>query len=168
MSQLEDLRARWQALSTRERVILRCGGGIVLAILMYQFLYRPAHIATQEMQNNIGGLRSNLVWLREQAAHGVGGESQRSGVKTVGNDQSWVAVLESVARANNLEGSIQQLTPGDSENQVRVVLDNASFNGWVKWVSELEQKYGVFVESATVERLSKPDTAEIRMQLRRN
>ena len=80
------------------------------------------------------------------------GGGQTSTVNNAGEGQSLVAVLESVARANNLEGSIQQLTPGDSDNQVRLVLDNASFNSWVKWVSELEQKYGVIVESATVER----------------
>ncbi|GEM_PF-1282273 len=168
MPLVEELRQRWLTLSGREQVVLGCGGLLVLIILMYQFLYRPAHIAKATMQNNIGDLRSNLVWLREQVEHGVEGGGQTSTVNNAGEGQSLVAVLESVARANNLEGSIQQLTPGDSDNQVRLVLDNASFNSWVKWVSELEQKYGVIVESATVERLSNPDTAEIRMQLRRN
>ena len=67
-----------------------------------------------------------------------------------------------------MDGSIQQLTPGDNPENVSVVMEDASFNAWVRWVSVLEQQYGVKVLNATVERQQAPDMAEVRMEFVRN
>ena len=51
-----------------------------------------------------------------------------------------------------------------NDDQVRVVLDKADFNNWVKWVDELSVRYGINVVQAKADRDDeKPNTAEVRM-----
>ncbi len=162
-----ELKKRWFSISARERLIVLLGAATIAIIAGYQLVYRPFLTATQTMQTNVSSLRSNLVWLREQAAHGTVAESQSNDSTRQATDQSFVAILERTARANDLAGSIAQITPSANQMTVQVVLENASFNGWVSWIAVLEQQFGVRVESATVERQSAPDTAQIRMEFAR-
>ncbi len=167
------LLSKWLELSSRERYIVAIGGVVAVLIFSYQLVFAPVLNASNVMQANIGSLRTNLVWLREQANSLPSAESGQSQSGTGQNnfeasDQSLVSILERTARSFQLDGSIQQLTPGDNPENVSVVMEDASFNAWVRWVSVLEQQYGVKVLNATVERQQAPDMAEVRMEFVRN
>ena len=158
---IKKLTELWHERSEREQKILIAGGIVVLFSLFYNVFYSPLQNANRIMATNISSLRSNLVWLREQAEYGD--SEGLSTMRVEGEEDSLVLVLEKSARPFQLDTAITQLSPGESNNQVRVVLEDVDFNNWARWIAVLEQQYGVRVQEATVERQPDPNTAEVRM-----
>ena len=160
------IKAYWLGLEPRERLILSVGGVVVAMILFYALVWQPWQKSIASMQKSIQTLRSDLVWVRQHAPIIKSG-GQGLKVKQQGQDQSLLSVVESTAKKNQLNKAIQQMVP-TNDNQVRVVLEDAGFNNWVKWIDELSTKYGVNVEQANANRDDdKPNVAEIKLTFTR-
>ena len=77
-------------------------------------------------------------------------------------------MIEQTAKASRVREAIQQLVPNSKENEVRVVLEQANFNQWVRWVDTLIKDYGVNVKQLSAERdEDAPNVAEIRITFER-
>lgn len=158
----------WKGLQPRERVILSWGSLLVALILFYALIWQPWHKAISHMESSLPALRENLVWMRQQAEVLQNGGASNSGAQVRGREQSLLSVIEQTAKANAVRGAIQQMVPGQSDREVRVVLEGVNFNQWVKWVDVLFRQYGVNVTQVTAEREDdEPNTAEIRMTFER-
>ena len=156
-----NLKSAWKALSGREQWMIGGVGAVAASILFYALVLTPLWNANDTMQQNIQGLRTDLVWLREQVDEG---HAKSSAVDVAQDrDQALAVVIERTARAFGLDSAIVQLTPSDNEDQVQVVLETADFSRWLRWVSNLDERYGVRLENATIERLDDPDTADARL-----
>lgn len=153
----------WEQLEPRERLVLSWGSVVVALIIFYSFLWQPWHKAIDEMEESIQTMRADLVWVRQHAdilANGGKGLEQ----KFQGSEQSLLSVIESTAKKGNVRKAIQQMVPSKDSGQVRVVLEDANFNHWVKWIDLLVNKYGVNVLDASVERNDdKANVVEVRM-----
>lgn len=157
----DAIKKYWLELEERERMILGGGGIVVALILFYVLIWQPWHKSIDSMKESIQPLRSDLVWVRQHA------EIIKNGGPAVdnksGKDKSLLSLVESSAKRNKVDKAIQQMVP-TNDDQVRVVLDKADFNNWVKWVDELSVRYGINVVQAKADRDDdKPNTAEVRM-----
>ena len=158
----ESIKKYWQQLESREQFILMGGGVIVVLILLYALIWQPWHKSIESMQKSIQTMRSDLVWVRQYAPIIKSG-GQGVNKNTKGSDQSLLSVIESTAKRGKVHTAIQQMTPS-SENKVRVVLEDANFNHWVKWIEVLSAQYGVAVEQASADRNDdKPNVVEVRV-----
>lgn len=158
------LKQYWLGLQARERLVLGWGGVAVALILFYIAIWRPWHIAIDAMQESVQSQRQNLTWMRQQAEQikSAGGANLKRQVK--GEDQSLLSVIEQTAKQAKVRSAIQQMVPDRKKNEVRVVLDGANFNQWVRWIDELFKQYGVDIKQVTAERdEDKPNVAEIRL-----
>jgi general secretion pathway protein M len=154
----------WLGLQERERRVLLAGTLILALLLFYQLLWRPWHVAIGAMEESLIGLRTELVWMQQQAEmiQDSGGVLPAAQVK--GADASLMAVIEQTSRAAGVREAIQQLTPRQNNTQVSVVMEAVSFNRWISWVDRLETQYGVTIIELNAERDNeKPDVAEIRV-----
>jgi len=153
----------WHSLQARDRLVLAVGGVCVVLILLYAYLFQPWHKALNSMEAKLPNLRKDLVWMRQQSdlLKGVGGTAP---IASKGADQSLLSVVEQTARKARLKKAIQQMTPAQSGSEVRVVLEEADFNQWLRWIDELYQQYGVDIKQLSAERDDdKPNVAEIRV-----
>jgi len=161
---IDSLKQYWSGLQARERMFLSWGGVAVALILFYIIIWRPWHIAIDAMEESIQPLRENLTWMRQQSEQikSAGGANLRHQVK--GADQSLLSVIEQTAKRAKVTAAIQQMVPNREKNEVRVVLDGANFNQWVRWIDDLFKQYGVDIKQVTAERdEDKPNIAEIRL-----
>jgi len=153
----------WKGLQVRERF-----GFIVLLILFYSLILKPWHTALREMNAKIPKLRTNLVWMRQQAEGLKTNGGQMVGQSYAGADQSLLSVVQQSASKAKVNKAIQQLVPSQNGSEVRVVLDDVNFNQWVRWVDDLFKRYGVNVKQVTAERdEDKPNVAEVRVTFTR-
>jgi len=138
------LKTQWQQLAERERIILGCGCLIVFAILFYALIWQPWHYAISQMQERIEDRRASLVWMRQQSEMVKNGEIAQNPKTIKALDQSLLSVVEQTARANQVSESIQQMTPSTDTQagmeEVIVVLEEADFNQWVRWVDSLDSR----------------------------
>lgn len=163
----QQIIAYWQQLQARERNVLVLGCVLVLAMLTYQFLLSPWQKSINYMQTALVDHRKNLTWMQQRAEQlTASGGVQR--VQYQGANQSLLAVIEQSARKFKVNKSIKQLSPVNNGREVSVVLEDTSFNQWVRWVDNLQSTYGVKIVQLSAEREGdKPDIAEVRVNFSR-
>jgi len=154
----------WADLQARERLILGWGAFIVTAILLYALLFQPLYRALAHMESALPDLRKNVVWMRQtDQLLDRGGSIPVKGASQ-GADQSLQAVIVSTAQQAKVRKSIQTMVPDQTNNEIRVLLEDADFNQWLVWVDTLYKRYGVDIRQVTAERDDdKPNIAEIRV-----
>lgn len=165
---ITSIKGYWNDLEARERQMLSWGSLVVAAILFYALIWQPWHKAISHMESALEPLRTNLVWMRQQSDNlNNGGVVVKAAPKGV-ND-SLLSIVEKTAQDYQVRRAIQQLVPAQQGKQVSVILEQANFNQWVRWVNFLLSEYGVSVSQLTAERDDKkPNIAEIRVTFERN
>jgi general secretion pathway protein M len=159
----ETFLKNWQQLQPRERLILGWGGPLIMVILSYGLVLQPWHAALDHMEKALPFKRADLVWMRQQAELLKQGGAT-SGQKFKGENQSLMSVVEQTAKASGVRNAIQQMVPAANNQEVSVVLEEVSFNNWVRWVDTLQNQYGVAIKQLTADREDEQaDQAEIRL-----
>lgn len=160
---LDTILKNWHQLQPRERLILGLGSIIIVVILSYSLILKPWHRAIGNMQKSLQVWRADLVWMQHHAKLVKDG-GVSSPQKFKGENQSLMAVVEQTAKASGVRSAIQQMVPRENNQEVSVVLEDVSFNNWVKWVDILQNQYGVAIKQLTADREDdQPDRAEIRL-----
>lgn len=163
---------QWQALEQRERLILGWGGLIVGVILFYALVWQPWHNAITSMEEAIQSRRESLVWMRQTSEMVKNGSVISSQQSVKDKSQSLLSVIEKTARISRVNTAIQQMVPGTNQKtnveQVNVVLEEADFNLWVRWVDDLSRNYAVNVSQLSVENeTDQPNVVELRVTFER-
>jgi type II secretory pathway component PulM len=107
--------------------------------------------------------RADLVWMRQQSQLLKNGGASNV-QKFKGETQSLMAVVEQTAKTSGVSSAIQQMVPAENSQEVSIVLEEVSFNNWVRWVDLLQNQYGVSIKQLTADREDdQADLAEIRL-----
>ena len=161
---MDSIKKYWAELQSREKMVLGMGGIIVSIILVYALLLQPLYRAINHMETALPGIRSNLVWMRQTDALLNSGGNLPVKNNSEGSKDSLLSVIESTARKVGIRKAIQQMAPVKNNNEVRVVLEEADFNQWLRWVDTLYKRYDVDIRQVTAERdEDQPNVAEIRI-----
>jgi general secretion pathway protein M len=156
----ERLRAWWDGLAERERRVLG-GGGIALGlIIVYTAIWEPLAAAHQRRELDLQAARAVAVQLEDLAA--VAG---RAGPRAVqGAGQSLLAIVDQSRKATAITKPPTRLQP-EGDDTVRVVLEDVPFDALVRWLGDLQTRYGVRVDTADIERESGPGLVSARLTL---
>ena len=159
---LERLRAAWAGLAERERRVVGAGGIALGLILAYLLVWEPLATARQQRELDLRSARALAVQLEELA--GVAGRAGRPAIQ--GKDQSLLAVVDQSRKASALTKPPSRLQP-EGEDTVRVWLEDVPFDGLMRWLGDLQSRYGVRVDNADIERESGPGLVNARLTLMR-
>jgi len=161
---MESIIKYWADLQPRERLILGFGSVAVTIILVYALLLQPLYRAIAHMESALPNLRSNLVWMRQTNELIERGGNVPINRASEGANDSLLSVVESTAAKAKIRKAIQQMVPAKQNNEVRVVLEDANFNQWLRWIDTLYKRYDVDIRQVTAERdEDQPNIAEIRV-----
>jgi general secretion pathway protein M len=94
--------------------------------------------------------RADLAWMRANAPE------IQSGAATTFSDtnEAPVVIVDRAGREAGLGGALKGSQP--SGNGVRVQLEAAPFDTLVTWIATLDQRYGLAIDSITVDRGAQP------------
>lgn len=157
------MRARWNALAPRERLLLLCAAAVLLAALLYLAVWEPLVKSNQRLRGDVSQLRSNLSWLRS-----VEPEVSRLRGRNMGvaNGGTLLNLVDQGSKSNGLASSITRLQP-EGEKEVRLWFDQVSYESLMRWVLELETAQGVQVAELNVGRTANAGMVSARLILRR-
>lgn len=158
---LERFRAWWSSLVERERRVLSVGGAALALIVLYVGVWEPLSGAVRRGQNELQAARAMASQL-ETLATAV----PRAGGATAGADQSLLAVIDQSRKSSAITKPPSRLQP-EGDNTVRIWLEDVPFDGLMRWIGELQARYGVRVESVEIERESGPGLVNARLTLMR-
>jgi general secretion pathway protein M len=159
---VERLRAGWAALAPREQRVLGAGAIVLALAVLYLGAWEPLVAAQRERQASLEDARA-LAGLIEQLAV----ETQRgrgTGGGTAGAGQSLLAVVDQSRRASALTKPPSRLQP-EGDAMVRIWLEDVPFEALLRWLGDLQLRYGVRVDTADIERESGPGLVNARITL---
>lgn len=161
---MNALTERLTGLSTREQVVLVGGGVLALVVVLYTLAWRPWQEELNRLRIRVPEEEQTLAWMRTQAARV---QSLKKSSNTAA-EQTGLPLLTLVERSANeveIRKAITRMSPGDKDNQVRVWMDKADFDLWLRWLKAL-QAAGIEVADANIDRASE-NKVNIRATLQR-
>jgi len=156
---LERAQAWWSALAERERRILGAGSVVLGAVVLYLAVWEPLAHARHQQHVDLAAARSLALQLEALGASGL-----RGGGPTAGAGQSLLAIIDQSTKASALTKPPTRLQP-EGEDTVRIWFDDVPFDVLMRWLGELQTRYGVRVDNADIERESGPGLVNARLTL---
>ncbi|HUR41619.1 MAG TPA: type II secretion system protein M [Verrucomicrobiae bacterium] len=160
---LDRARTRWAALAPREQRILGVGGIVLAGVILFLGVWEPMVAARKERREALDDARAVAAMLEQLAV-----EKQRNrGPAAAGSaSQSLLAVVDASRRASGVTKPPSRLQP-EGDATVRIWLEDVPFDALLRWLAELQQRHGVRVDTADIERESAPGLVNARLTLMR-
>jgi general secretion pathway protein M len=152
----------WYAgLAPRERVLVASAAGLIVLAILYLLFFGPFAKSLSARQETVDRKQQDLVWLRSmsntvrmKAAGGAGG------------GESLVVLVNRTAQQTGIAGALVNQAPqGDAS--IRVRLEGVSFDALMSWFGVLQERSGVEVDNASIERAERPGVVNASVTLQR-
>jgi general secretion pathway protein M len=144
------LTAWYQGLQVREQRMVAVGGIALALIILVGGILLPLQTAVSAAESSNETKRQDLAWMRANAP-----EIRAAGAQLAPDSgEPPVVLVDRVGRAAGLTDALRGTQPNGSG--VRVQLEGAPFDVVVTWLATLDQRYGLSIESITVDRTVKP------------
>jgi general secretion pathway protein M len=149
---MNKLRAWYAGLQPREQRMVAVGGvGVAVLILLFGILM-PLQSAVSSAARSNETKREDLAWMRINSP-----EIRASGGQLPADTgEAPVVLVDRVGREAGLGSALRGTQPNGTG--VRVQLEAASFDTLVSWLATLDERYGLAIESITVDRTAQPGT----------
>ena len=139
----------WYAgLQEREQRALLIGGVAVAILILLFGLLLPLQGAVSSLNRHNAIKREDLAWMQLNQAE-IG-----KSVLPPDTGEAPVVLVDRTAREAGLTDALRGTAP--SGNGVRVQMDAAPFDAMVKWFADLDENYGLAIESITLDRTARP------------
>jgi len=147
---LVKLKARYAGLEDRERRVVLIGAIALALIVLIGGVLMPLESAVSAAVRRVETRREDLAWMR------VNAPELQSGATLVVKDsgEAPVVVVDRVGREHGLGAALKGSQP--SGTGVRVQLEAAPFDTMIAWLATLDQRYGLAIDSISVDRGARP------------
>jgi general secretion pathway protein M len=150
---MNKLRSWYASLQQREQRVV-AGGAILLGlIILIVGILMPLQSAVSRAVKGTETRREDLAWMRmnEHEVSALGAQLPKD------TGEVPVVLVDRVAREAGLAGALRGTQP-NATGGVRVQLEAAPFDTMVAWLDTLDRRYGLAIESITVDRTPAPGT----------
>lgn len=158
-------RERFDALQPRERWMLGAGVAALLLTLLYLLVWEPLVQARAQRTAALASSRELALRL-EQAAARVQAGAARHPAAQAGRELSLMAAVDQAGKQGGLGKAPTRIQP-EGERSVRVWFEDVSFDALVRWLHELESRYGIGVQTLDVEPQPESGLVNVRLTLTR-
>jgi general secretion pathway protein M len=149
---MNKLRAWYSGLQAREQRMVAVGGITVTVLVLVLGILMPLQSAVSSAVKRNETKREDLAWMRANAP-----EIRAAGGQLAADTgEAPVVLVDRVGREAGLAGALRGTQPNG--NGVRVQLEAAPFDTLVTWLATLDERYGLAVDSITVDRNAQPGT----------
>jgi general secretion pathway protein M len=149
---MNKLRAWYAGLQAREQRMVAVGGITVAVLVLVLGILMPLQSAVSSAVTRNETKREDLAWMRANAP-----EIRASGGQlSADTGEAPVVLVDRVGREAGLGGALRGTQPNG--NGVRVQLEAAPFDTLVTWLAALDERYGLAIDSITVDRNAQPGT----------
>jgi general secretion pathway protein M len=148
---MNKLKAWYGSLQPRERLWVAFGGVAVALMILILGILMPLQSAVSSAAKGTETRREDLAWMRANAPE----VRARGGDIPADTGEVPVVLVDRVGREAGLAGSLRGTQP-NTTGGVRVQLEAAPFDTMVTWLDTLDRRYGLAIESITVDRTPAP------------
>lgn len=158
------MRAWWETLSARERLLVIGGLGLTLALLGYALVWEPFRTSHRQLQQRVAEQRADLIWMR-QAAREVKRLSGNAGTSPTRDGRSLLTLVDQTARAAGLASALKRVAP-QGEDKLSAQLDGVEFDKLIPWLGMLEHDHRIAIVNLSIDRANATGLVNARVILR--
>jgi general secretion pathway protein M len=147
---MNKLRAWYAGLQQREQRVVAIGGVAVAALILVLGILMPLQSAVSSAVKRNETKRTDLAWMQVNAPEIRAAGNQLS----ADTGEAPVVLVDRVGREAGLGNALRGTQPNGTG--VRVQLEAAPFDTLVTWLATLDERYGLSIESITVDRAARP------------
>ncbi len=147
---MNKLRTWYGGLQEREQRMVAVGAVVVALLILMFGILMPLQSAVSNSVARNATKREDLAWMQVNAAE----------VRSAGNQvavdtgEAPVVLVDRVGREAGLADALRGTQPNGTG--VRVQLEAAPFDVLVTWLATLDERYGLAIESITLDRAARP------------
>ncbi|NMQ19356.1 type II secretion system protein M [Candidatus Competibacter phosphatis] len=158
------MKAWWETLSARERLLVIGGLGLTLALLGYALVWEPFRTSHRQLQQRVAEQRADLIWMR-QAAREVKRLSGNAGTSPTRDGRSLLTLVDQTARAAGLASALKRVAP-QGEDKLSAQLDGVEFDKLIPWLGMLEHDHRIAIVNLSIDRANATGLVNARIILR--
>jgi general secretion pathway protein M len=146
------IKAWYGALAERDRRTVLIGSVVLALLLLVGGVLMPLEAAVSNAVQRADTRRKDLAWMRLNAP-----EIQSAGMglmRQANSNEPPMITVDRVGHEQGLGSAFKGTSP--SANGVRVQLEGAAFDAVVLWITTLDQRYGLAIDSITIDRAARP------------
>ena len=155
------MKAWFDTLEPRERIIMLVGGAVAVLILAWSFAWTPLRNANLNLDAMVTEKHGILADARRVQAP----DTPPAAAATPA--ESLVLIVDRTHRAHGLGGTLSRNQP-DGENGIRVTFQRVPFAQLVSWLGALQQGHRIVVISANLDGTQQPGLVNASLVLRRS
>ena len=149
---MNRLRAWYAGLQQREQRMVAVGGVVVAVLILVLGILLPLQSTVSSAVKGNETKREDLKWMQANAP-----EIRAAGNQVAADTgEAPVVLVDRVGREAGLGNALRGTQPNGTG--VRVQLEAAPFDTLVTWLATLDERYGLAIESITVDRAAQPGT----------
>ncbi|MDY6943033.1 MAG: type II secretion system protein GspM [Pseudomonadota bacterium] len=158
------MKSWWQSLAKRERLFLSVGIVFLIVVSAYVFVYTPMVRTHERMQEDLLALRAERDWMRQASREAAALVSQQKRRGAVSATQSPLLAVQKSADAMGVRAYLTRFET-ESNNAVRVRLEDVPLDAMVFWLQSLARDYGLSVRQLALEPAESPNTCHVSLSL---
>ena len=147
---MNKLRAWYAGLQPREQRMVAIGGIAVAVLILVLGILLPLQSGVSSAVKRNQAKRADLAWMQANAPE-VRAAASRLPADT---GEAPVVLVDRVGREAGLASALRGTQPNGTG--VRVQLEAAPFDTLVTWLATLDERYGLAIETITVDRAARP------------
>lgn len=147
---MNKLRTWYAGLQAREQRMVAFGSVTVAVLVLFLGILMPLQSAVSSAVKRNATKREDLAWMRVNAP-----EIRAAGGQLAADTgEAPVVLVDRVGREAGLGSALRGTQPNGTG--VRVQLEAAPFDTLVAWLATLDERYGLAIDSITVDRTAQP------------
>ena len=143
---IDTAQRRYDSLNDNERRLVLGVAVLVLVAVIYLLLVAPAQRSVVDAQMKLSGQQTLLGWMKENES--VAREAARGGSAVKKSDQPLQTIITSTAGPLGVQVKRYE---NEGENKLRVSLDKVPFDKMVRWLDQLETRYGLTIVNIAID-----------------
>lgn len=157
-----NLQKKFDALSSREQLMVQAMGIVAVIVALYFLLWQPAANYMRASEQNLAERQQLLELIHKNRAVLQASASAQASSQTALDSQQLVSTVTNLAKQNQLE--LKRFEPS-GDNKVKVWVDQVSFNSMMAWLTQLQQNLNIRVEQVTIEKSDQDGLVSARLTL---
>jgi general secretion pathway protein M len=147
---MNKLQSWYDSLQPREKRVVALGAVALGLIILIGGILLPLQAAVSSAVSGSETKREDLEWMQRNAPE-IRAAGNQLGADT---GEAPMVLVDRVGREAGLASALRGAQPNPTG--VRVQLEAAPFDTMITWLATLDQRYGLAVESITVDRAAAP------------
>jgi general secretion pathway protein M len=161
---MQQLKEWFASLQPRERIAVSVAAVLVAGMVIYVLGLAPFYRSVNQLETSLADRKADLAWMMSNADNVRMLVASRPPLAASG--ESLVLLVDRTARESGLGEALTNQTPTGQEG-IKVNLQEATFDMMMLWLNGLQVSQGITIQSATINRASKPGLVNVSLELSR-